>query len=196
MSRTAVILAAGESTRLPNKLMLPRHDSGVVLEYALEYAAAHCDEVCLVANPHDSPLWTYAQRWPVTRVAQTTPRGVVDAIRIGANWARTKSILVLFGDNVYHLDEVPPPEGGHATVRYFPNRHDLDGWDGQWVDRKADVDLRLAGSIMLDRDSAVAMPDGSLVDALNAMRISPCQRDTNWQDLGTLSEYTRYLCES
>jgi hypothetical protein len=130
MVKTAVVLAAGAATRMPNKLMLHAGRGPLILD-SIHYAMRSASYVVVVVQP-DSIVEAYVRQLPykLDIRPQTHPAGVIDAISI----ANSKRIVVAFGD-CFGYDSIPVLSPGVATIKE-QKIAGLDGHNGKkWVKR-------------------------------------------------------------
>lgn len=181
-SKLGIVLAAGESTRLPGKVLLPTR-KGPVVQSAIELCRrALCTETVVLVSGADyrdtGPLYSWIRGTQGTMgiVRQLEPRGVVNAIRETTQCMDNfrgrsfMSYLVTFGDNVYDEHEVADALDC-ASVRQVdaPNADQLDGVQHSvkidahtmtaledskpvWVERFKHPELKLAGWLHLSRE--------------------------------------------
>lgn len=191
--RTAIVLAAGEATRLPNKILLPIPDRKIAIESSILFArGSYCDEIIIVHNGEEllpKILKARGHGNNLKYVSQLRPDGVCAAIARGANSATLSEAVILFADNIYpHWEVAQWDKHPIASVRGVTG--DLDGWDGsRWLHRQGA--LKLAGWVTLP--TAVAkLAEGPFVDFLNGISCEPLLRKAeNWHDIGTLDSYTK-----
>lgn len=190
----AIVLAAGEASRLPNKPLLPIAYGKVAIESALEFAVR-----CTGADPIvvDSPARVVSdvlamRGWTITTVVQPEPLGVPDAISRGAAAIVDVDLLVLFCDNIYDTCK-PNVQRGVSTLML--DNDALDGWDHKWIPRCRGRKQRIAGYYMLNRDEAMlGTPGESSVDFLNRIGAKPVPlRCESWHDIGTVISYKEYI---
>lgn len=167
VKRVGIVLAAGDSTRNPNKLLLPAvhcesDRSFPMVTQALNWLwlKTNCDKVCLVVQ-EGSTVHLYAQMMRfvdggLLLAYQRGAKGVVDAIQCGLEAFALAGVqfdecLVAFGDNAYDPRERVPSidpalrrVGNIASVRVLQDA-DLDAFDDawsnghKWLDRAGDV---------------------------------------------------------
>lgn len=187
MGRLGVVLAAGDSTRLPNKCLLPMR-SGFVLQSAVEFLRGQCDEVYCVVKP--GPVEVVVKRiYPSMRlVYQKTAQGVHHAL----HRVNRYNLVVAFSDCIYHPAEtVPDTCKAIASIR--PSVGNLDVWaTDHWADRGT------PGIPFLGWMFVPQIPNGDLdtVGLLNALGASPYSVKLPCWDIGTPEAYERYWNEN
>src|SRR5262245_2279447 len=133
-----IVLAAGASTRLPNKILLPQRNAEPVIESAIDFCQEHCDctDVVHGGGIVEAYLRTLGDVYdvPVHLTRQPEPAGVLDAIHWGVGDLLKAQYLITFADNIYCQEEEVPTEGRWASVRVAqrcgPSADQLDGWYG------------------------------------------------------------------
>lgn len=192
--RLGVVLAAGDSTRLPGKLLLPTRD-GAVTKSAVDFCRrSGCCSVTAIVRAIGSPVWTYLARacGVESFVEQPVALGVTHALSLVR--VRADEVLVTFADNVYG-DAIALEECG-ASVRAVvaPNADQLDGWDGRkWVDRSQIPFLKFAGWWLASQEMLKAVArHTSLMGAFNELGVKPVQVDGPWWDIGTSEAFDYY----
>jgi hypothetical protein len=182
-----VVLAAGDATRMPNKLMLHTPRNHPLLYGALEYVMRQCSYVVVVTKK-DSIVETYLKqlRFKLDIRFQTHANGVVDAISI----ANSKRVLVAFGD-CYGYDMLPNVYTNHATV-VKGRETGMDGWDAinsKWVTRSArSRSHSFIGAFCCPRWNPSS---GNLIKEFNDHSIVPQVTMTDIQDCGTPEGYLK-----
>lgn len=176
----AIILAAGDATRMPNKLMLSTPAGLPLICDSIAYAKKYTDDVVLVVKPN-SLLHRIAPRLGAQTVTQQHPAGVVDAI----STVNARRILVLFGD-CYGYRRLPEILENHATVVEGPVPQ-LDGYDCGWEDRITNPKLSFVGGFRTDGWDPCFK--GSLMEIFNVLHIKPQLVDTRIVDCGTPKGY-------
>lgn len=204
-----IILAAGDATRLPGKVLLPISKSTIAIESSLTFARELCEDIIVVHSGDTIPRVLAMRGWQgLNFVPQSEPLGVCDAISKGsyaAYFNKNQQCLVFFGDNVYDKAEVPFAErclckfGNFATVRES-DLPELDGYDEEnasWVARGTDPTLKLAGWLQITKYCGMqARLDMGLPDFLNKIEAKPVQLDNVedvWWDIGTPANYEAYI---
>lgn len=180
-----IVLAAGEATRMPNKLMLATPSQRPLIMGAIEYAMRCCGYVIVVTRK-DSIVEAYLRRIPYKLDIrfQSRPTGVVDAISI----AKANDILVTFGD-CYGYDRLPSPLPNHATV-VSGSLPGIDGWDGEkWVTRSSRS--RAYSFVGAFRCDSWKDCSSDLMYEFNRHNIKPQVVNTNIVDCGTQEGYLK-----
>lgn len=155
--RLGIVLAAGEATRNPNKLLLPMPHMGQEIGQNLAPPAV-CAAVSFVLRAGASngavvlreggavDLYDKVMQQANKSVAYQTGQGVVDAICCGLRaldsggvdgaLAKCDDVLVCFGDNAYDVREAQEVKllgcghgGAVASIRDLPNSEHLDYWN-------------------------------------------------------------------
>ena len=126
---TSVIPCAGLGTRMRPllgdrpKALLEVAGRSVLARAIVEARDAGLDEVVVVAHPTArEALLREARRWTnrVEVVEQAVPRGLADAIRIGARAAHDQAVAVLLPDNLF---EPPSPLGRLVALAAATGEH-------------------------------------------------------------------------
>lgn len=181
-----VLLAAGASTRMPNKLMLSTREGRPVVESGIRLLErSGCETITVVVSP-DSLIPDLVK---CDTVVQPEPLGVCDAIKVANITGRT---IIAFGDNVYPEDEVVPAwlAPCAASIRFLPYRNQLDGWNRTWVARDEYPAWKLAGWYVVDR----VIEELSSIEYLNCLNAMPfITKADGWYDIGTEEAYQEYL---
>lgn len=207
--RVGVMLAAGESTRLPNKALLPTRDGTLVIESGLRMLRRSGVERIVVVVRRASFLKQVLDPRGWTRLEYVTQDpgrrpGVPGAIRAATQLLEPDDeMVVTFCDNVFSYAECVEPSmrGPVASVRRRPpvEATGLDWHDGtQWQERRehdsfADV---LAGWYLLRAGDVLSFDwsgDLSSVDMLNRLKARAHRTDLPWHDVGTEESYRRYI---
>lgn len=180
---TGIVLAAGDATRMPNKLMLHTPRRKPLVYDAIEYAMRQCSYVVVVTKK-DSIVESYLKqlRYKLDIRFQTRPTGVIDAISI----AEASDILVTFGD-CYGYEWLPPVMSNSATVKDGA----IPGMDGfgtrKWLSRKdKGIKQSFVGAFRCD---AWHPSTNDLMAEFNDHSIKPQLVRTYIQDCGTPEGY-------
>jgi len=195
---TGIVLAAGEATRFPNKLLLPIAHDRIVIESAINWLKAVTKHITVVVPLGDVLREVLTARGhDLHYVTQPVARGVPDAIQLCAGYVRDHA-LVTFGDNVYDWETVRAYET-YGTVRKYEHDADMDGWCGPygWVERgHPDKTLTFAGHMLLSRwQMEQADETQSTVRFMNEIKLCHELSESRWYDLGTPERYLRYVRE-
>lgn len=192
-----IILAAGASTRLANKVFMPIDQGRIVLESAL----GQVQKRTVVIAPGSLVPEILNMRnvdQDTTYAMQTSPIGVVDAIACGMKGKRREQ-YVLFGDNVYGGRLNPSPMGEFCSVVFMKDgAPELDWHDGcVWRERPCPTGHNALAGYMCIEPQRFANLDTcrlTLVDFLNHIKMLPCRYDGEyWYDVGTYEGYMKYL---
>ncbi len=216
------ILAAGDSTRLPNKLLLPIKNGGPLFTSAMSFAKRHVKnpDICFVFKPESLITAMYDSDTRYTDygepVYQHYARGVCEAIKLVHQEfyhpildnpsMEYHDILFLLGDNIFSDHAQVFPQGGVTSlVGVVPVEHidpealpHLDGYNrqqGEWVRRGAQMDYVIAGGYLLrHEDMKLCSWEGDLIEYFNKINASMWELDTTgaWTDLGTPEAYRSY----
>jgi hypothetical protein len=179
-----VVLAAGEATRMPNKLMLHTPNRTPLILEAIHYTMRHSDYVIVVTRK-DTVVETYLKqlRYKLDIRFQTHPSGVVDAISI----AESSDILVTFGD-CYGYEWLPEVKPNSATVKNG-SLDQMDGFGGRkWVARNRPRKQSFIGAFRCDHWYPST---NDLMFEFNDHGIEPQVVNTFIQDCGTPGGYER-----
>ncbi len=180
-----VVLAAGDATRMPNKLMLHTPRRQPLLYDAIEYTMRQCSYVVVVTKK-DSIVETYLRQltFKLDIRFQDHATGVVDAISI----ANSKRVLVAFGD-CYGYAGLPDVLTNRATV-VKGRELGMDGWDGKnWVTRSVRSRTHsFIGAFCCDKWNPSS---DNLIREFNAHGIEPQVTLSNIQDCGTPEGYLK-----
>lgn len=126
-----VILAAGNATRLPNKLLLPTRDYRPLILSSVEYLRTKkVREIRVVVAPNNAvELFLeryYRGKHNIRCLTQADPKGVIDAIMHGIQQddPGEEKVVIVCGDNIYPPHEIIPREKPPFVVarRVPPNR--------------------------------------------------------------------------
>ena len=182
-----VCLAAGDATRMPNKLMLHTPAKLPLVMDSIKYLYRFTKEIVVVVKP-DGAVHRYlhgsARR--LRFVFQERATGVVKAISA----VEAECILVAFGD-CYGYQNLAFCKENHATVMYglIPG---LDGWDGNgWVDRTSLPPRPFSGAFHSTRWE----PADTLMNTFNHCEIMP-QITNGVKDCGTPEGYAKLWSSS
>lgn len=176
-----VIIAAGESSRLESKFLLPVFHEGKMMplfQYQILWLEAHgCKHIrAVIAQWSVLPLvWDR-----IEYVVQKERKGVCDAINLGCNGVQS---VVLACDNVIDWYEPLPLASGHTVTG-----RDVPGW------MKPELDC-------FDGDKLVRGGDGPALTypfvTAGCESLTPAhvvrRSWNNWYDIGTHLSYYNYL---
>ena len=186
-----VVLAAGDATRMPNKLMLMAPNHNAIIVDSIEYCLRHCDYVDVIIKDHETALEHYLlacypdyRRLRIRR--QKIATGAVDAINCASS---TKNLLVAFGD-CYGYQNLPVPGPNQATC-IAGSVPGLDGYrqdSKSWVNRDIDRCYSFSGSFRVD-DWGSGL--SSLMHRFNKLKVTPLVCPQCVQDCGTPEGYLK-----
>lgn len=203
--RYGIVLAAGEATRLPNKVLLPIANKSIAIESSMAFMIqSGCKEIIVVEN--DTQLVSRVlrmRRWSFKSVLQKIPEGVPQAIKLSAySCPEGSTMIVSCADNIYESfakadDSYPFPNC--AMTRLY-NSSDLDYWNpdtNRWHTRDVKDEDRhmLLGHLVLQRNDVMksSVYNETLVDLLNDVKAMPISMTSYCRDIGSAKEYAEYL---
>jgi len=114
MIRKGILLAGGRGTRLwpmtavVNKHLQPVYDKPMIFYPLTTLMVAGIERVLLVGAPEDLPhyhsLLGDGTRWGIqlSYAAQDEPRGIADALCIGADFIGADGVMLMLGDNLIY----------------------------------------------------------------------------------------------
>lgn len=192
--RNGLVLAAGKSTRLSNKALMPMRNGRPVICSAIDFLLNNdCYNVEVIVSPKSMIQAAIRHLYPnLIWTVQSEPKGVVHAIQCA--YKRPGSWLITFCDNIYPKGEkVPKSALNRASTRVIDSI-ELDGFDlTKWVDREKRPVAKLAGWVHLPYVHATIRGD-RLIDMLNNFFVeSMPMDDRGWHDIGTYPSYMEYL---
>ena len=211
--RVGVVLAVGDATRLPGKLLLPIDRDLICIESAILFCIkSYCKEIIVVHNctgiiPEILRMkgWYYMDS--ISLLDQQHATGVMDALRLveqcKGSQNHTHEILITFGDNVYPNDEKVEryalPNIASCRAIYDHNLYEqldyygMNGWTKRCDNPTFPSCMSFAGWI-LAKNPLKCGSHQHICDWLNAINFEPvyCQA-AGWADIGTLYSYGRYL---
>jgi len=218
---TGIILTAGKSTRLENKVLLPIK-GGVMFESALNFLRQHetIENIVVVQDRSRvvESYWKIRSEYyegdcpEVEFVVQPKPVGISDALNRAAILCSDNAVIT-FGDNRYPT--LPDPHTMSIVKNGIPDYCTYISYDAQtklpeldryepnhlktcqWSERDNGVHkYYLAGFLGLKRSTMEDM-DGPLINFLNDQKIKgvklSAQWTNEWMDLGTVPTYQTYL---
>lgn len=210
MIEKCAILAAGNSTRLPNKLLLPTQH-GKVIDHAIRYALEHvkAQDIHLVLKPGSIVEAVMAQETEEEGygevIHQYYARGVCEAMKLCHDYEPRSNWLFLLGDNLFteHTDlfriESNSSLVGVVNVAKIKSSvTDLDGFDsdrGIWIRRGSFFTHAIAGGYVIRADDLKQVSwDGDLINYFDRISAEPFLLDSSglWRDLGTPDAYIEY----
>lgn len=223
MSTLGIVLAAGESSRFPNKLFLPSFTETDGCRIVVQSSLRHlcrlgCEDIVVVEGPNrlvGNVLRLFHEN--VSAVIQPKPLGVVDAIQKACTIclnSRECKVIITFGDNIYAEDDMIVLSQSYATIRRIPpkNNHDLmwnslDIYEGDrvnpWEPRRPvngrNGRFRLAGWLQFVPEDIQRLvtfdPSMTLCEMLNILNVKGIESEAKWYDLGTPDAYDAYVKE-
>lgn len=209
-----IVLAAGESRRLPNKALLPLRDGRPAIMSAIDMVLGIPDiaHVVIVVSPGSIIPKIVKALYPTINtnnmefVTQLQPKGVMDALGCvirGMTCAvpYTRAI-VTFCDNVYPKNDFIDIDGPSVSTRQVSST-ELDFFDnetGLWTSREKSSNARreaIAGWYLLPIDCLLQCGyRDNFLDYLNWIEATPISRAAKgWHDIGTLAAYHKYWDE-
>lgn len=208
-----VVLAAGDATRLPNKLLLPTHECRPMILSGIEYLRRNKVEEIRVVVPPDGAVKHFLKRYytgnqSVRLITQVSPKGVFNAIKHGIlkDDSADETLVIVCGDNVYPaLEKIPTVNPPFVVARRVPadRAKHLVQWDPvvyrwirngsptsdpiclttPWVFNVGEVRDLHLENCAMDR----------MDDILNECIVDPTEMPTDgWWDLGTYETFREY----
>ena len=182
MPTLCVILAAGDATRMPNKMMLATPSGKPVIESSVALACRSGFVPTIVIKPRSVVQQYIGMR--ARYVTQETATGVIDAIKLAYTGG---DLYVLAGDNIYPDMELMRRDYSFAQVRRVMNDQ-LDGWvPRRWVSRRSSPEFKYAGYCFLKEPIKWGF---DLIETFNLNDVRPISVPSDgWSDVGTEDTY-------
>lgn len=133
-----IVLAAGKGTRLYPmtravcKPLLPVYDKPLLYYPVSVLIQAGIREILIIVPPGDEQafrsLMGDGSQWglSISYKVQPVPRGIADAMLVGADFIGTDDVCLVLGDNIFHQDqlsdilkEARKQEGGATVFGYY-----------------------------------------------------------------------------
>lgn len=194
--RAGLMLAAGESSRLPNKALLPLRNQKPVITSGIDMLLrSGCHVIVVVLSPESLLSRILRALYPQHNFIfryQDVPTGVGGALAAAKEaCAPFDDVVVTFCDNVFDEREAARGTAPCASVRRISGR-ELDGHlQGMWLHRDQNPLQKLAGWYILNPDHLDTTIMDS-IDFLNSIQASAVNMDYPWYDIGTLDAYQEY----
>ena len=114
-----IVLAAGKGTRLyPMTLpvckpLLPVYDKPLIYYPVSVLMQAGIREILVIVPPDEEAVFQAlmgdGSQWgiSISYAVQQVPRGIADAMLVGADFIGTDSVCLVLGDNIFHQDQLP-----------------------------------------------------------------------------------------
>lgn len=199
-----IMLAAGESTRLPNKALLPIAGGMPCIMSGLGLLKrSGAQRITIVISPDSCIPQVLKGLYDdsLEYVVQPKALGVPDALSQLKGISDDDTLMVTFCDNVFVEEEcIPWGICPSAAVREMsPSNHQLDGWtkvNKCWVLRTYYTPLKLAGWYVIKGEHLlmVESPESSIV-FLNSIEAEAMFINHPWWDIGTMNSYKEYWRE-
>ncbi len=133
-----IVLAAGKGTRLyPMTLpvckpLLPVYDKPLIYYPVSVLMQAGIREILVIVPPGEEAvcraLMGDGSQWglSISYAVQQVPRGIADAMLVGADFIGTDSVCLVLGDNIFHQNQLPAilkraaePQTGATVFGYY-----------------------------------------------------------------------------
>lgn len=133
-----IVLAAGKGTRLyPMTLpvckpLLPVYDKPLIYYPVSVLMQAGIREILVIVPPGEEAVFRAlmgdGSQWglSISYAVQQVPRGIADAMLVGADFIGTDSVCLVLGDNIFHQNQLPAilkraaePRTGATVFGYY-----------------------------------------------------------------------------
>lgn len=133
-----IVLAAGKGTRLyPMTLpvckpLLPVYDKPLIYYPVSVLMQAGIREILVIVPPGEEAVFRAlmgdGSQWglSISYAVQQVPRGIADAMLVGADFIGTDSVCLVLGDNIFHQNQLPAilkraaePQEGATVFGYY-----------------------------------------------------------------------------
>lgn len=133
-----IVLAAGKGTRLyPMTLpvckpLLPVYDKPLIYYPVSVLMQAGIREILVIVPPGEEAVFRAlmgdGSQWglSISYAVQQVPRGIADAMLVGADFIGTDSVCLVLGDNIFHQNQLPAilkraaePQAGATVFGYY-----------------------------------------------------------------------------
>lgn len=133
-----IVLAAGKGTRLyPMTLpvckpLLPVYDKPLIYYPVSVLMQAGIREILVIVPPGEEAVFRAlmgdGSQWgmSISYAVQQVPRGIADAMLVGADFIGTDSVCLVLGDNIFHQNQLPAilkraaePKAGATVFGYY-----------------------------------------------------------------------------
>ena len=133
-----IVLAAGKGTRLyPMTLpvckpLLPVYDKPLIYYPVSVLMQAGIREILVIVPPGEEAVFRAlmgdGSQWglSISYAVQQVPRGIADAMLVGADFIGTDSVCLVLGDNIFHQNQLPAilkraaePQTGATVFGYY-----------------------------------------------------------------------------
>ena len=114
-----IVLAGGSGTRLypltkvTSKQLLPVYDKPLIYYPVSVLMQAGIREILVIVPPGEESVFQAlmgdGSQWgmSISYAVQTVPRGIADAMLVGADFIGDDSVCLVLGDNIFHQERLP-----------------------------------------------------------------------------------------